>query len=57
VVTTTAFEALTREAAHSLGFPGARVAVIDHPLGGIDDDAVRARADAVVERLVALLTG
>jgi hypothetical protein len=31
--------------------------VIDHPLGGIDDDTVRARADAIVERLVALLTG
>jgi hypothetical protein len=55
-VTTAAFESLTREAARSLGFPGARVAVIDHPLGGIDDDAVRARADAIVERLVALLT-
>jgi hypothetical protein len=32
------------------------VAVIEHPLGGIDGDAVRARADAIVERLVALLT-
>lgn len=56
VVTTTAFEGLTREVARSLGFPDLRVAVVEHPLGGITADAVGARADGLVESLVSLLT-
>ena len=56
VVTTTAFEGLTWEVARSLGFQDVRVAVVEHPLGGIAADAVGARADGLVESLVSLLT-
>jgi hypothetical protein len=28
---------------------------VEHPLGGIDDDAVRARADGVVDEVLALV--
>jgi hypothetical protein len=56
VVTTTAFAALTAQVADTLAFPDARVAVIEHPLGGIDADAVERRADGIVDRLVVLFT-
>lgn len=56
VVTTSAFEALTREVARSLGFAALRIAVVDHPLGGISDDDVAARADRLIDPLVSLLT-
>lgn len=42
--------------ASTIGLPTCRVAVVEHPLGGIDAHAVTQRADAVVERVVALLT-
>jgi hypothetical protein len=54
VVTTTAFEVLTRAVAERSRLPDARIAVIEHPLGGITDDDVRARAHAVVDDVVAL---
>jgi hypothetical protein len=56
VVATTAFVALARHAAASFGLPEARVAVIAHPLGTVAAGEVAARADAVVEETVALLT-
>jgi len=56
VVTTTAFEALTRTVAARLHLPEARIAVIEHPLGGISDDAVRDRAERVVDDVLALFT-
>ena len=56
-VTTTAFEPISREVARTLGMGSARIAVVPHPLGGIDDDAVRALAAGAVEQLVQLATG
>ena len=56
VVTTTAFAPLAVEAAASLGFPSARIAAVEHPLGGVPSDAVDARADRLVDALVSLLT-
>lgn len=57
VVTTTAFEPLTVEVARTLGFDSPRIAVVAHPLGGVDEAGVIARADGVLERLVSLFTG
>jgi hypothetical protein len=49
VVTTTGFHNLTVQVANALGMPDARMVVIDHPLGGIETDAVLARAATIVE--------
>ena len=43
--------------AETLGVPDLRIAAVDHPLGGIDEAAVIARADAAVEPVLRLLTG
>jgi hypothetical protein len=53
-VTTTAFEPIAREAAATLGFPGARLAVLPHPIGGIVEDDVRQRARGSIEQLLEL---
>ena len=57
VVATSAFAPLARQVAASHGLPSARIAVVEHPLGGIDAEAVRRRAEAVVEAVLALSTG
>ncbi len=56
VVTTTAFEALTREVARSFGLPDARIAVVEHPLGGISEEEVAGRARAAAEEVLGLLS-
>jgi len=55
VVTTTAFEGLTRAVADRARLD-ARIAVVEHPLGGIPESEVLARADAAVEQVLALFT-
>jgi hypothetical protein len=57
VIATTAFEALARTVASRAHLPDARIAVIEHPLGGISDDEVLARAAAVVDDVIELFTG
>ena len=57
MVTTTKFVALTDRVASNFGMPDVRVVVLDHPLGGTDEDTVVRWADAAVERAVALFTG
>jgi hypothetical protein len=49
VVTTTGFENLTRQVAVAFGLPTARIVTVAHPLGGIEEDAVLARAATIVE--------
>jgi hypothetical protein len=56
VVATTAFEALARTVAARAHLLAARIAVVEHPLGGISETAVRARAERAVEDVLALLT-
>ena len=55
-ITTTAFEGLSRQVAATLGLSSARLCAVAHPLGGIDDDAVRALASSAVEELLRLVT-
>jgi hypothetical protein len=57
VVTTTNFLTLTNRVASSFGLPECRVVVVEHPLGGTDEAGIVARADAAVDRIIALLTG
>lgn len=55
-ITTTAFNGLSRQVAATLGLPSARICPVPHPLGGIDDDAVRVLAAGAVEDLLRLAT-
>jgi hypothetical protein len=57
VVATTAFAGLARAVAEQYHLPGARIAVVEHPLGGIPHDAVLERAARAVEDVLALFTG
>ena len=57
MVTTSKFRALTDQVAAMMGLPDARIVEVAHPLGGTDEETVRARADAVVEETLRLLTG
>lgn len=56
VVTTTAFETLTRAVADRYHLPGARIVVVEHPLGGIPAADVLARADRAVTDVITQLT-
>jgi hypothetical protein len=57
VVTTTRFVDLTNRVAANFGAPDCRIVVVDHPLGGTDEQTIIGWADAAVERIVALFTG
>lgn len=54
-MTTTRFVTLTTRVATSLGLPDCRIVVVEHPLGGVDEETIRARADELVEPIVSLL--
>ena len=57
MVATRPFAVLAREVAASLGMTALPLAVVTHPLGGIDAADVVQRADAVVESVLGLLMG
>ena len=50
------FHNLTLQCAAAFGLADARLVVVDHPLGGIEEDAVLARAESVVEEVLRLWT-
>jgi hypothetical protein len=47
---------MARGAAGARDLPDARIVAIQHPLGGIDEDAVRARAASAVDAVLAIVT-
>ena len=47
---------MARVAAGARDLPDARIVAVAHPLGGIDEDAVRARAASAVDAVRALVT-
>lgn len=47
---------MARGAAGARDLPDARIVAIAHPLGGIDEDTVRARAASAVDAVRALVT-
>ena len=56
VVATEGLRELTDRTAHGLGLPALRVVSVAHPIGGVDPDEIRRRADGVVDEVLALLT-
>ena len=50
------FEGLARQLGESYGFARTRVAIVEHPLGGISKEAVHERAAAVAEAVLGLLS-
>ena len=56
LVTTEALQELTDQTAHDLGLTNLRVVSVAHPIGGVDPDEIRRRADGVVDEVLALLT-
>lgn len=57
MVATTSFVGLARRVADQFAFPSARIAVVEHPLGGTAEAGVIARADGAVEDVLTLFTG
>jgi hypothetical protein len=55
VVTSTAFKKLGETQAKIFGVPDLPLLVIEHPLGGIDIDGVKARADVAAPQLVRVI--
>ena len=55
MVATTEFAALAREAAQAQGLPGARIVTVEHPIGGVSEAALLARAETLVDAVLALL--
>jgi hypothetical protein len=56
VVTTTGFQNLTEQVSQAFRLPDARIVVVEHPIGGIEDPAVIARAQSIVEDVLSLWT-
>ena len=56
LVATEALRNLTDQKAHDLGLTDLRVVSVAHPIGGVDPDEIRRRADGVVDEVLALLT-
>jgi hypothetical protein len=49
------FVSMAKAQAVTLEYPAARLVVFPHPLAGLDEDGVRARAQGVVDEVVARL--
>lgn len=56
VVTSTAFQKLGQTQAKIFGVPDLPLLIIQHPLGGIDIEAVKGRAEVAAPQLVKLIT-
>ena len=55
-VASEAFSSLADQVASELSIPGARIAVVSHPIGGTPEPELVARADAAVDDLIRLLS-
>jgi hypothetical protein len=55
-VMTDRFEATARAVAELNGLPAYPYAVIEHPIANNTDEVLRAKAEAVIGRVIALLT-
>ena len=55
VVTSTAFQKLGQTQAKIFGVPDLPLLIIQHPLGGIDIDSVKGRAEVAAPQLVKLI--
>ena len=57
LVATGDFRQLADQTAADLGLADLRVVSVEPPVGGIDPDEVRRRADGIVDEVLGLLTG
>ena len=57
VIATESFSELARQSAALAGLPDARIVVVAHPIGGVSEDELVRRADAVTEDVVSRLLG
>ena len=57
LVATGALSDLATQTANDLGLPDLRVVSVAHPIGGVEPDEIRRRADGVVDEVLRLLTG
>ena len=57
MIATHAFEALAVESARSQGLPEARIVSVAHPIGGVDEERLRRRAEAAVDGVLGVLAG
>jgi len=57
LVATEAMSKLADQTARDLRLADLRIVRVSHPIGGVDPDEIRVRADEVVDRVLALLTG
>ena len=56
VIASDAFEEAAAQQAVALGLPELRRVFVPHPIQDATDDEMRAKADAIVERVIAALT-
>src|SRR2546430_7613108 len=56
VLGTDAFASLGEAAARALGMPHLQLTTVTHPIGGVDPMVVRAKAETIVDRVIAALT-
>ena len=57
LVATEELRPLADRTAADRGLPDLRVVYVHHPIGGMDQATIEARADGVVDEVLALLTG
>jgi hypothetical protein len=57
VLATERFGDLARQEAGRQGLPDARIATIEHPIGGVKRELLERRADAVVEEVMSRFLG
>jgi hypothetical protein len=50
------FHNLTIQVANAFGLPDARMVVVDHPLGGVEEEVIIGRAHTIVEEVLRLWT-
>ena len=55
LVLTDVFVNIAHHSGTKLGLPEPRMAIVDHPLGGLSEEAVRARAATAVDAVVRAL--
>ena len=55
LVATSRFADFAREVSRGHGLAPDRIAVVEHPIGGIGEAAIRERASAAMEQLFAML--
>ncbi len=56
LVATGALSELATQTANNLGLPDLRIVSVAHPIGGVEPDEIRRRADGVVDEVLTLLT-